>query len=145
MKYWGFLAAKLTVGSAVAIAVAWSLRRWYPMPAPVFGERTDPFGRDLTYTFVMLAYFLFCLGLVSLIVRDQRLRCRACLRRLRMPIATGSWNHVLFGPPRMEYICPYGHGTLKVAELQITGPHPPDWQAHEDMWRELFSAGESKR
>jgi hypothetical protein len=53
---------------------------------------------------------------------------------------------VLLGPPRREYICPYGHGTLKVSELQITGPHPADWQQHsDDIWAELFSTEESSR
>lgn len=146
MKYWGFLAAKLAAGAGIAYAVGWAIHRWYPVPGPFLRNiRPDPFAHDLTYTFVMLGYFLFCLGLLFVIIHDQRYRCRTCLRRLRMPVATGSWTHVIFGPPRIEYICPYGHGTLKVSELQITGPHPPDWQAHEDIWKELFSTEESKR
>jgi hypothetical protein len=144
MKYWGYLAAKLALGSGAAWAVGWAINAWYPTPAPfLLDVRPDPFAHDLTYTFVMLLYFLFCLGVLYVIIRDQRLRCRTCLRRLRMPVATGSWTHVLMGPPRIEYICPYGHGTLKVSELQIGGPEAPDWQAHEDIWKELFS--ETKR
>ena len=42
-----------------------------------------------------------------------------------MLVLTDSWTHVLLGAPRTEYICPYGHGTLKVAELQITGHQYP--------------------
>lgn len=139
MKYWSYLAAKLAAGAGVAYAIGWVIHYWYPP------QSSDPFAHDLTYTFAMLGYFLFCLGMLSLIVRDQRFRCRTCLRRLRMPIARGSWTHVLLGPPRTEYICPYGHGTLNVSELQIGGPHPPDWQAHEDIWKELFSTQETKR
>lgn len=146
MKYWGYLVAKLAAGTGIAYAVGWGIHNWYPTPAPVvLNERPDPFATDLTYTFVMLAYFLFCLGLLYLIIRDQRFRCRTCLRRLRMPVARGSWTHILLGPPRTEYICVYGHGTLKVPELQIGGPNPPDWQAHEDIWKELFPAEETKR
>ena len=37
------------------------------------------------------------------------------------------------------------NGTLKVFELQITGPHPPDWREHEDIWKELFTEEETKR
>ena len=38
-----------------------------------------------------------------------------------MPIETGSWtNSFLRGRPRLEYICIYGHGTLKVPEEQVT-------------------------
>ena len=69
----------------------------------------------------------------------------AAANRLRMPILTGSWTHVLFGAPRTEYICPYGHGTLKVAELQITGHQYPDWEPHEDIWKELYSLEESNK
>jgi hypothetical protein len=95
---------------------------------------------DLGFTFAMLLFFLFAGGLLWLIVWDQRYRCRSCLRRLCMPVATGSWTHMLFlGMPRTEYICPYGHGTLKVAELQITGRQNPDWQPNEDIWEELYS------
>ena len=57
---------------------------------------------------------------------DQRYRCRVCLRRLRMPVETGSWSRMLqFGRPRIEYICPYGHGTLRgrrTADLRSREP-----------------------
>ena len=146
MKYWGFLAVKLLVGAAIAYTVAWGIHAIYPEPEPFIQNiRAEPFGHDLTYTFLMLGFFLFCLGLLYVIIHDQRFRCRTCLRRLRMPVATGSWDNVLLGPPKTEYICPYGHGTLKVPELQIGGPHAPDWEAHEDIWKELFSIEESKR
>ncbi len=146
MKYWGFLVAKLAVGGAFAYAVGWAIHNWYPDPGPfVLDIRPDPFAHDLSYTFTMLGYFLFSLGLLYLIILDQRYRCRACLRRLRMPVLRGGWTHILLGPPRTEYICPYGHGTLKVPELQIGGPNPPEWQAHEDIWKELFSTEETKR
>ena len=43
-----------------------------------------------------------------------------------MPIETGSWSRMLqFGRPRIEYICPYGHGTLSEDELQISGLGKP--------------------
>jgi hypothetical protein len=146
MKYWGYLAAKLAAGAAIAYGVDWAIHWWYPDPGLfVRNEPPDPFTQYLAYMFTMLAYFLFCAGLLYLIIADQRYRCRTCLRRLRMPVARGSWTHLLLGPPSTEYICTYGHGTLKVPELQVGGPHPPDWQAHEDIWKELFPAGETKR
>lgn len=43
------------------------------------------------------------------------------------------------GRPKMEYICPFGHGTLNIEELQITGNVPPDWTQHGDIWAELFA------
>jgi hypothetical protein len=97
----------------------------------------DPFWHDLPYTILVLAYIVASSGVLWTIWRDHRYRCRICFTRLRMPLATGSWTQVLFSRPRTEYICPYGHGTLKVEELQITGHAEPDWEPREDMWKEL--------
>jgi hypothetical protein len=145
MKYWGYLVAKLVA----AAGILWGTRRLMAavMPPPdTFMHRRfhDPFATDLNYTFIMLVFWLFSVGLLWLIVLDQRYRCRTCLRRLRMPLHTGSWTHVLFGAPKTEWICLYGHGTLKVDELQITGHQNPDWQPNEDIWKELYSLEETK-
>ena len=146
MRYWAYLVAKLVA----AAGILWGTRRLMTavMPAPetfMYMREGDPFVTDLGYTFIMLVFWLFGAGLLWLIVLDQRYRCRACLRRLRMPVHTGSWTHVLFGAPKTEYICLYGHGTLKVDELQITGHQNPDWEPNEDIWKELYSLEETKR
>jgi len=144
MKYWAYLVAKL----AIAAGVVWGVSRLtdllFPAPVPYLEGGPFPAWPNLVHDFALLAQFLFAAGLIWLIVRDQRYRCRTCLRRLRMPIQKGSWTHVLLGAPRTEYICPYGHGTLKVAELHMTGTQSPDWQPHEDIWKELFSLEETK-
>jgi len=146
MRYWAYLFAKLVA----AAGFLWGTRRLMAavMPAPdtfMHMRFRDPFVTDLNYTFIMLVFWLFGAGLLWLIVLDQRYRCRTCLRRLRMPVHTGSWTHVLFGAPKTEYICLYGHGTLKVDELQITGHQNPDWKPNEDIWKELYSLEETKR
>jgi hypothetical protein len=143
MRYWGYLAAKLLAIAAIAYCgIAFISYAW---PVDVALQGAKPFATDLGYTFTMLGWFLFCTGLFYLAMLDTRYRCRTCLRRLRMPITTGSWSHVLLGPSKMEYICPFGHGTLKVPEIQITGPHPPDWEKHGDIWKELFSTEETNK
>jgi len=146
MRYWAYLFAKLVA----AAGILWGTRRLMAavMPAPdtfMHMRFRDPFVTDLNYTFIMLLFWLFSAGLLWLVLLDQRYRCRTCLRRLRMPLHTGSWTHVLFGAPKTEYICLYGHGTLKVDELQITGHQNPDWQPNEDIWKELYSLEETKR
>jgi hypothetical protein len=145
MKYWGYLIAKLTVAAGMLYEVQQAIVWAYPVQKPIYLGGPNPVIRDLPYTFTMLFFTLLAWGVVWLIIRDQRYRCRTCLRKLRMPIQTGSWTNVLLGAPRTEYICPYGHGTLKVDELQITGHQNPDWQPHEDMWKELFSLEETKK
>jgi hypothetical protein len=97
------------------------------------------FGHDLAWTFAVLGFALICAGVLYAIVWDQRRRCRTCLRRLIMPVEKGSWtNLLLIGPPRIEYICPYGHGTLEVPEVQITGQENQNWTPQEDdIWKAL--------
>jgi len=82
--------------------------------------------------------------MVYLAIWDQRYRCRVCLRRLRMPIETGSWSRMLlFGRPEIEYICTYGHGRLNVSEVQISGSENPEWTPQSnDYWTELAGAGQ---
>lgn len=146
MTYWAYLAAKLVLVGLLVWLAGVGLYNWFPRPAPVFYPEPDLFTHDLPFTFAMMIYTLLSFGLVYLTIWDQRGRCRTCLRRLRMPVATGSWGNMLtFGRPQIEYICPYGHGTLKVSELQITGTERPDWQPHQDIWKELAALEETKK
>jgi hypothetical protein len=152
MRYWSYLAAKLAVTGGFLYAIRYGVIKLFPVPEPFsfpYRERSyvpyDPFAHDLGYTLVMMLFFLFAAGLLWAVVWDQRYRCRTCVRRLRMPILRGSWNHILLGRPQMEYICPFGHGTLVAEELQITGHQEPDWQPHEDIWKELYSLEASKK
>jgi hypothetical protein len=154
VKYWGYFCAKLAAAGAALYGVRWALIASLPVAEPYtirVAQRgqvrvpADPFAHDLAYTFAMLLFTLLAVGVLWAILWDQRYRCRTCLRRLRMPILKGSWTHVLLGAPRTEYICPYGHGTLRVEELQITGHQEPDWEPHEDIWKELYSLEAPKK
>ena len=104
-------------------------------------------GEYLAINLAFMAWFLFGAGMLYLVVHDQRYRCRVCLRRLRMPVETGSRGFMLqMGRPRIEYICPYGHGTLKQEEFQTSGLENPEWTAHSgDMWDELYAASKQAR
>ena len=145
MKYWGYLLLKLAAGTLV-MGVVWRAIVVSFRGSLAVGFEQRPFGHDLGFTSAMLLFFLACFGVLHLIVWDQRYRCRTCLRRLRMPVSAGSWpNMLLFGQPRTEYICLYGHGTLKVPEVRIT-TKSTDWESHdEDIWKELESLEATKR
>lgn len=143
MRYWGLFLAKLGV-SATILYLVW-LGMTSLLPAPHL-YRNQFFGYDLPWTFAAGFVFLLAWGFVYLSILDQRYRCRVCARRLRMPILTGSWGQMLqLGRPRIEYICPFGHGTLKVEQLQVSGLESPDWKRHEDMWKELSSIEQSRK
>jgi hypothetical protein len=142
MRYWAYFAAKLVIaGSCMAGLLA--LLNWKFPPQPwAYSPDAPRFGYNLAYTLAVLFWFLLCTGSVYAIILDQRYRCRVCLRRLRMPVETGSWSRMLqFGRPRIEYICPYGHGTLKEDEVQFSGLENPEWTPHsDDLWEELCAS-----
>jgi hypothetical protein len=147
MKYWLYLFAKLAMAAGVVFVLLRTLIVFYPEPhvdpkmVEIYGPPQPLLYRDMLFPFLFMSIWLIAGGLFWLILRDQRRRCRTCLRRLIMPVNSGSWGHlVTFGRPRTEFICPFGHGTLSIEELQITGRHFPDWQLHDDdIWKELES------
>ena len=98
VKYWGFLLLKLLAGGLVMRVLWGAILLGFRSPVLYLGVEQKPFGHDLGYTSAMLLFFLACFGVMYLIIWDQRYRCRSCLRRLRMPLATGSWpNMFLIG------------------------------------------------
>jgi len=148
MRYWAYFGAKLVVAAAslygLLLLLGWI---WPPRDNP---SPLDPLSHGADRLFLNLAlmgWFLLCAGILYVIIWDQRYRCRVCLRRLRMPVETGSWSRMLqFGRPRIEYICPYGHGTLKEEELQIAGLENPEWTKHSgDLWDELCASSKESR
>jgi hypothetical protein len=139
LRYWLYLVAKLIVVVAIACGLQLALLHYY---AKHTSKPLSPlFLRDMLFTFGTLGVWLVGAGLLSLALWDQRRRCRTCLRRLIMPLKTGSWGHmVLLGRPTTEMICPFGHGTLYIEELQLVGHQYRDWHAHDgDIWKELES------
>ena len=142
MRYRAWFAAKLAVTLVVASGTLKLVSRLFPPEK----DALAPLDKGLSFLlcdFLLLLCFLVFAGVLYLIVWDQRYRCRVCLRRLRMPVATGSWGRILlFGLPRIEYICPYGHGTLREDDLQITGLTTAEWTPHsDDIWAELCAPG----
>jgi hypothetical protein len=147
MKYWAYLAGKLALVLGVTFALQVAILNVFPAPVTRFGKVQGAFLYDMPFTFAIFGAWLIGSGLLSLAIRDQRRRCRTCLRRLIMPLASGSWGNILrLGRPKTEWICPFGHGTLRIDELQLTGKENPDWQPHDgDIWKELESYHQSRK
>jgi hypothetical protein len=150
MRYWAYFAAKAAAAAAVLYGLLWLINGIWPAEAqpPPLAPLRD-MQKILAYNIVVGAWFLLCFAVLFLIVWDQRRRCRTCLRRLRMPVGSGSWGSMLLsGRPSIESICPYGHGALREDAVQITGMHNPEWTAHRnDFWAELCatSKGEGRK
>ncbi len=143
MRYWAYFAGKLVV----AAAPLYGLLRFlvWAYPAARHRDTVLDLGRasqDFSSGLALLVWFLISAGTLYAIVWDQRRRCRVCLRRLRMPIQTGSRGLMLqFGPPAIESICPYGHGTLR-EDGEPSGLSPSEWTPHSDnVWDELCAPG----
>jgi hypothetical protein len=143
MRYWAWLAAKLVLAAAPLYGLLSLIAAMFPPPPkdmPEFGLVANG-SETLLLNLILMGWFLLCCGTLYGIIWDQRHRCRTCLRRLRMPVATGSWSRMLqFGRPQIEYMCPYGHGTLTEDELQISGRETPHWDRTGDLWQDLCAA-----
>lgn len=146
MKYWGYMAAKLGAIALVMVPLLTFTRRIFEKWAHVWIHSGD-LRAEMVWAFTTLFWFLLTTGLIALAVIDQKYRCRSCLRRLLMPVERGSWDKaILFDKPKIEYICPYGHGTMNIPQAQLLGPESTKWAKHdEDIWKELESIGAGGR
>jgi hypothetical protein len=143
VQYWGFLLLKFAGAAFGSCFALWFLNLFWAPHTRLFHLAMGEFSYDLLYTTLVGVWFQFSFGLFYLAIWDQRYRCRTCLRRLRMPVETGSWGYMLqLGRPRIEYICAYGHGKLNIEEVQITGKVTPEWTEHGDLWEELFASSD---
>ena len=142
MRYWAYFAAKLIAAAAPLYGLLRLLNGIWPVEdnLPPLAPIRD-MDKLLGYDLLLAVWVALCAGSLALIVWDQRRRCRTCLRRLRMPVGSGSWGGMLLlGRPSIEYICPYGHGSLNIEEIQFPGKVPPEWTERGDIWSELFAS-----
>jgi hypothetical protein len=147
MRYWAYLVGKVVVAAAPLYGLLRLLERAFPAPPKGDWPRLHNMNNELVGVLYLLGWFLLCTAAFYFIVWDQRRRCRVCLHLLRMPIQTGSRSYMLqLGRPAVESICPYGHGTLKEDELQITGRDTPEWRRNsDDIWDELCAPSKDTR
>ena len=70
---------------------------------------------------------------------------RVAIAQELSPVHAQDSSRILqLGLPRIEYICPYGHGTLREDDLRISGMSMAEWEPHsDDMWAELYASSGS--
>ncbi len=145
MKYYVYFAGKLAAIAGLVFLLLRGLQSIWGDPVPLYGVKMNPFGTDLWFTAAVMMIVLAGVALTYLVILDQRYRCRSCLTRLRMPVTHGAWNQIIFGAPRTEYICPFGHGTLRVPDLHLASPEAINWRPIDDMWKELYELEEANK
>jgi hypothetical protein len=77
---------------------------------------------------------------VRWVILDHSRRCPVCLRRLGVPVSSGSWSSSLLEPVSTEMLCDQGHGALRFGESHSTLGEIHRWIAMEDSWRELLAS-----
>jgi hypothetical protein len=153
----------LALGLAIVTAMA-SLRlhlpKWNPRGAVFFFAKTGlmlavvllagleftraPFitmlgGSDLiTEPLSAWLFLLGCTGVLLWSVRDQRARCRVCLRRLGLPTRVGCPGCLLLDWAGTELVCVEGHGMLHVPEMVSCWHEPEQWTSLDASWQGLF-------
>lgn len=130
--WWIFFAAKVAFVLATAYMVSWLL----------VGEACSKLIGKVYPVSAQLTVWLFLLLAVLILpvaIQDQRVRCRRCLRLLRMPIQIGRFGSPLLERAGTEMMCPLGHGTLFCADPQPILERD-QWTVFDDSWSELFAA-----
>lgn len=133
MRWWLLLIAKALALLALHVGLILLVNRFFPK---------DTMGKDLDYTFWLLAADMVVFLVGYALWMDQKYRCRECCSRLRMPLTQGDWSHAtLFAPPKLEWICPHGHGTMRQDEFKLGGGKPDEWmQNDKDFWKAFEDA-----
>jgi hypothetical protein len=127
-KYWAFLGAKLLLiallGPLVWLEFGGFLRANLP-----------PGGPRAFLTTISTLFFFGSFGCcVVWAFADQRQRCPDCLGCMALPVTIGSWASV-FNPVTTEFICDEGHGSLCLAESEMSGDDR--WIKLDASWREF--------
>jgi hypothetical protein len=128
-RYAAFLAAKAVLSLTLALLVTVEYgASWMTINS---GDTNLAAG--------MASLWIFLAGPAAALIwcwRDQRQRCRTCLRRLTMLVTFSEGARMLLERAGTELVCPQGHGTLFTPD----GADPArQWDPMDSSWRELFA------
>ena len=134
VRWWTFFAAKSAALTAATYLLVWlvvhGVMGWV-------GRTVYPMADEAAFwTFLPLA-----VAVLTWCIADQQKRCRACLRRLTMPVELGRPGSVLLNFAGTEMVCEDGHGMLYVAESESNFLERHRWRTLDESWAELFRAG----
>ncbi len=128
-RWLGFFAVKSSLLAILVAELAWALVHWITTWA---AGSTYPMADEYS----IWLYLPLAIVALSWSVSDQRSRCRACLRRLELPVEIGRTGSILLNWAGTELVCPDGHGVLYL-------PNSPENALDEDRWSKLDESWES--
>jgi hypothetical protein len=128
-RYWSFLVLK---GLAVAILLPLI---WIELGTAIRVHIASTGWRVMFGLSTGVALIIFMGRAMIWCVADQRRRCRACLRRMVLPVSIGSWASQ-FEPSRTEILCEDGHGALALSDAETNVQDR--WTRLDDSWQTLF-------
>jgi hypothetical protein len=132
-RWWLFFIIKSTL---LLIAVLIASLELVQMVVAALGVN----GREYAGGTVM---WLFLVGLTVALtwsIRDQRSRCRTCLKRLKMQIALGNSVGAFCEPSGLDVVCDGGHGVLHVPVMHLSSLDSERWTNLDESWREIAGA-----
>jgi hypothetical protein len=127
-KYWAFLGGKLLLIGGLGPLL------WLEFGGFLRANMAPNGWRVALTTASTLAFFGAFGCCVIWAFADQRQRCPDCLGYLALPVTIGSWASV-FNPVTTELICDEGHGSLCMAESEMSGDDR--WIKLDASWREF--------
>jgi hypothetical protein len=128
-RYWTFLFFKALVVMVLLPLV------WVELGTTLRHQFTSVTGRILTGLLTAIALIVGMGRAMIWCVADQRRRCRACLRRMILPVRVGTWGS-LFEPSTTEMLCEEGHGALALSDAETDVRDR--WTRLDESWKTLF-------
>jgi hypothetical protein len=120
LRFWGFFAAK-SILPLLAIYLL-TVELSYSQPGSV--------SPRVWWGFQFLTGWLRFLGAALVFFwawRDQRDRCRECLRPMEYPLRIGTPGRILLDPAGQELMCPLGHGSVYSSESVLGSEMSDRW------------------
>jgi hypothetical protein len=125
-RYWGFLVLKVTAPLVAVffIVCEFTGANTLAMVARNWWERI---------LFNDWAFFCTVVLLIFWALRDQRIRCRVCLDRMRQPVRIGIPGQILLDTAGVEVMCPTGHGAMYTSDSVLGSEMSNRWMGFEDV------------
>jgi len=136
-RWWGFFVLK----SGLLLALVWlvSMDLVESVPRRV-GLVPPQIAHDVASVAWAAVPWIFLVGMnvtLGWSVRDQKARCRSCLRRLRTQIVLSASTVPLWDPSGCELLCDRAHGMLHVPAIEFSSLDSERWIDFDESWQML--------